>query len=244
MVVLHLRKVAVASLNRRRRPLKRLGMLRRPRFPTRQQLRCQLPGARMPLTCLFHRLEHERDLGFVHRMARAATLFVPVHQRKQHVFSPLRPPRRHRQLRQVLTYRLPPEVHQGRHAGKLLLDLGQGVFVRQQPVGLEQRFDRLELGSQLLLYLLRCLAERVRKPPGMQDARHIGQVLPPSTSHLLPVLDRGGTGCYPGLGLATWPGSAWAFFCTFARPCLACSRARLAWRRRPKMQSEYPLARS
>ena len=35
----------------------------------------------------------------------------------------------------------------------------------------------------------------------MQEARHIGQVLPPSTAHLLPVMDRGGTGCYPALGL-------------------------------------------
>jgi hypothetical protein len=35
----------------------------------------------------------------------------------------------------------------------------------------------------------------------MQDARHIRQVLPPGTAHLLPVMDRGGTGCYPALGL-------------------------------------------
>ena len=35
----------------------------------------------------------------------------------------------------------------------------------------------------------------------MQDARHIGQVLPPRTAHRLPVMDRGGTGRYPALGL-------------------------------------------
>ena len=35
----------------------------------------------------------------------------------------------------------------------------------------------------------------------MQDARHIGQVLPPRTAHLLPGMDRGGTGRYPALGL-------------------------------------------
>ena len=83
----------------------------------------------------------------------------------------------------------------------MLLDLVQGVCFPRQPIGLKQRFDRLELGSQLLLNLLRCLAYRVQKPPGMQDARHIGQVLPPGTAHLLPVIDRGGPGRYPGLGL-------------------------------------------
>ena len=71
MVVLHLREVAVASLNRRRGPLERLGMLCRPRFPTRQQLRFKLSGAWMPLKHLFNRLEHERNLGFLPRVARA-----------------------------------------------------------------------------------------------------------------------------------------------------------------------------
>ena len=113
MVVLHLREIAVATFNRRRRPLERLGMLRRPRFPTRQQLRFKLSGAGMPLKHLFNRLEHERNRGFLPWVARAAQLFLPVHQWQQHVFSPLGPPRRHRQLRQVLTYRLPPQVDQG-----------------------------------------------------------------------------------------------------------------------------------
>src|SRR5262249_21003749 len=49
--------------------------------------------------------------------------------------------------------------------------------------------------------LLRRLAGRVQKPPGMQNARHLGQVLPPDTAHPLPVIDRGGTGCYLGLCL-------------------------------------------
>src|SRR5215510_14220961 len=35
----------------------------------------------------------------------------------------------------------------------------------------------------------------------MQDTRHIGQALPPGPTHLLPVMDRGGTCRYPGLGL-------------------------------------------
>jgi hypothetical protein len=35
----------------------------------------------------------------------------------------------------------------------------------------------------------------------MQDARHIGQVLPPGTAHRLPVMGRGSTGSYPDLGL-------------------------------------------
>src|SRR3712207_7339050 len=56
-------------------------------------------------------------------------------------------------------------------------------------------FRSHELGSQLLLNLLRRLAGRVQKPPGMQNARHIGQVLPPDTAHPLPVVERGGAGC-------------------------------------------------
>jgi hypothetical protein len=35
----------------------------------------------------------------------------------------------------------------------------------------------------------------------MEDARPMGQVLPPGTAHLVPVLDRGGPGCSPSLGL-------------------------------------------
>jgi hypothetical protein len=126
MVVLHLRARAVAPFNRRRRPLERLGMLRRPRFPTRQQLRVKLSGAWRPRKHLFNRLEPQRNLGFLPRVARAAQLFLPLHPRQPHVFSPLGPPRRHRQLRQVLTYRLPPKIDQGGDAGKLFLDLVQG----------------------------------------------------------------------------------------------------------------------
>ena len=55
-------------------------MIRRPRFPIRQQLRFELSGACMPLKCFFNRLEHERDLGLLHRMARAVKLLLPVHQ--------------------------------------------------------------------------------------------------------------------------------------------------------------------
>ena len=29
----------------------------------------------------------------------------------------------------------------------------------------------------------------------------MGEALPPSTAHLLPVVERGGAGCYPGLSL-------------------------------------------
>jgi hypothetical protein len=35
----------------------------------------------------------------------------------------------------------------------------------------------------------------------MQNTRHLGEALPPGTAHLLPVLDRGRTGCSPGLCL-------------------------------------------
>ena len=35
----------------------------------------------------------------------------------------------------------------------------------------------------------------------MQDARQIGQVLAPVTTHLLPMMDRGGAGRYPSLAL-------------------------------------------
>src|SRR5262249_37345883 len=52
-----------------------------------------------------------------------------------------------------------------------------GVLFPRQPVGLEQRLHRLARGSPLLLNLLRCLAYRVCKPPGMQDTRHIGSAL-------------------------------------------------------------------
>jgi hypothetical protein len=89
MVMLHLREVAVASLNRRRGPLERPGMLCRPRLPTRQHLGSELSGARMPLEGLFNRLEHERDLGFLPWTARAMELLVPVHQWQQPCFSPL-----------------------------------------------------------------------------------------------------------------------------------------------------------
>ena len=244
MVVLHLRARAVATFNRRRGPLKRLGMLSRPRFPVRQHLRWQLPRTRMSLTCLFDRLEYERDLGLLPWTARAAQLFVPVHQGQQPIFRPLGPPRCHGQLRQVLTYRLPPDVDQNRYPCKLLLDLAQGVVFHRQPVGRQHRFDRLELGSSLLLNLRRCRASRVRQPPGMQDARHIGQALPPGTAHLLPVMDRGGPGHYRAWAWATWAGSALVFFCTFSRCCVVCSSSRLACRSRPQMASAERLARS
>ena len=35
----------------------------------------------------------------------------------------------------------------------------------------------------------------------MQDARQIREALPPGTAHPLPVVERGGAGCYPGLSL-------------------------------------------
>jgi hypothetical protein len=35
----------------------------------------------------------------------------------------LGPPRWHRQLRQILPYRLPPQINQGRNAGKLRANL-------------------------------------------------------------------------------------------------------------------------
>ena len=61
----HLREIAISTFNRRRRPLKRLGLLSRPRFPSHPHLGFELPGARMPLKRLFHRLEHKRDLGLL-----------------------------------------------------------------------------------------------------------------------------------------------------------------------------------
>lgn len=127
MVMLHLRQISVASFNRRRRPLKRLGMRRRPRVPTRQHLGFELAGAWMPLKRRFHRLEHARDLGLLLRVARAAKLLVPVRTGQQQVFSPLGPPWCHRQLCQILSYGLPPTVDQNRDAANLPLDLGQGV---------------------------------------------------------------------------------------------------------------------
>ena len=77
MVVLPLRERAVAPFHCRRGPLERLGMLRCPRFPTRQHLGLKLSGAWMPLKHLCNRLEHQRHLGFLHRVARAAQLFLP-----------------------------------------------------------------------------------------------------------------------------------------------------------------------
>jgi hypothetical protein len=128
MVVLHLREIAVASLNRRRSSLEGPGMLSSPRFPARQHLGFELPSARMPLKRFFNRFEHERDLILLPSTACAMELLLPVHQGQQHLFSPLAPPRRHRPLRQVLTYRLPPKIDQGRNASQLLADLVQGVF--------------------------------------------------------------------------------------------------------------------
>src|SRR5262249_47158339 len=49
--------------------------------------------------------------------------------------------------------------------------------------------------------LLGRLAGCVRQPPGMQNARHIGEVLPPGTAHPLPVRHRGGAGGDLGLSL-------------------------------------------
>jgi hypothetical protein len=83
----------------------------------------------------------------------------------------------------------------------LLVDLVSGVCFPRQPLGLKQRFDRLELGASRLLHLLRCLAYRGQKPPGMQAPRQCGPVLPPGTAHLLPGINRGGTDRYPGLEL-------------------------------------------
>src|SRR5262249_42465471 len=81
--------------------------------PRKPRIGFELSGTRMLLKRLFNRLEHERDLGLLPPMARAAQLFLPVHQGQQHVFSPLGPPRCHRQLRQILPYRLPPQIDQG-----------------------------------------------------------------------------------------------------------------------------------
>jgi hypothetical protein len=81
MVVLHLREVAVASLNRRRGPLERPDMIASPRLPTRQHLGCELPGAWMPRKSFFNHLEHERNLGFLPWTARAMELLWPVLER-------------------------------------------------------------------------------------------------------------------------------------------------------------------
>src|SRR5215470_7984099 len=83
MVVLHLRQIAVAPFNRRGSPLERPGVLSRPRLPARQHLWFELPGARMSLEGLFNRPEDERDLSLLARTARAAELFLPVHQRQR-----------------------------------------------------------------------------------------------------------------------------------------------------------------
>ena len=144
MVVLHLREIPVATFNRRGGPLERPGVLTRPLFPARQQLGCQLPGARMPLKRFFNRLEHESNLGLLPWTACAAQLLLPVQQRQQQCFSPLCPPRGHDHLLQVLTHRLPPKIDQGRDASKLLANLVQGVLFHWQPVGLKQHVDRLE----------------------------------------------------------------------------------------------------
>ena len=108
----------------------------------------------MPRKYLFNRLEHARDLGLLSRTTRTAQLLLPVPQWQQQLVSPLGPLWGHGHLCQVLVYRQPPKIDQGGDAGKLLADLVQGVFFPRQPIGLKQRFDRLEFGSQLFLNLL------------------------------------------------------------------------------------------
>ena len=71
MVVLHLGEIAISTFNRRGCPLESLGMLTSPRFPARQHLGCQLPGARMLLKGLLNCLEHVSNLGFLSWTARA-----------------------------------------------------------------------------------------------------------------------------------------------------------------------------
>jgi hypothetical protein len=96
--VLHLRQIAISTFNCRGGPLERPGMLTRPRFPARQQLSCQLPGARILLKRVFNCLEHESDWGFLVWTVCAAELLVPGHQWQQHLVSPRCPPRGHGHL--------------------------------------------------------------------------------------------------------------------------------------------------
>ncbi len=80
MVVGQLCERAVAIFHRRGGPLEGPGMCTLPTFSSPLVLGCQMPGARVPLTGLVNRLEHESDLGFVHWTARACELCLPVHQ--------------------------------------------------------------------------------------------------------------------------------------------------------------------
>ena len=155
------------------------------------------------------------------------------------VFSPLGPPRRHGHLRQVLAHRLPPQVDQGRRCGKLLADLVQVSFFIGSPLV----SGNVSIASEASLQLLPASPDverlRVGRRQGMQDVRHIGEVLPPGTAHLLPVMDRGCQDHYPALGLGDLGRICLDAFLQFLQ-ALPCSRSRLACRRRPKMQANIP----
>ena len=150
MVVVHLRKIGVATFNCRGCPLKGPGMLASPFFPTCQHLGRQLPGARVPIEGRFNPLEHEGNPGLLVRTARAAQVRLPVQQRQQQLVNPLCPPRGHSHLLQVLVHRLPPEIDESRDASALLADLVQDVLFHRQSVRFKQRLERLELDAQLL----------------------------------------------------------------------------------------------
>lgn len=71
MIVLHLRKAAVAPFYRRGRPLEGPGLLTCPRCPACQHLGRASPSARVPRKGVLPCLERLGDLGLLHATARA-----------------------------------------------------------------------------------------------------------------------------------------------------------------------------
>ena len=76
MIVMHLSQVAVAPFDRRRGPLKGLGLLRRPRLPSLQHIGCQLLGAGVCRKRGLHDLQRLYQLGLPSRATCARYLLL------------------------------------------------------------------------------------------------------------------------------------------------------------------------
>ena len=235
MVVLHLRETAVATFPADEARWNALACS--PAHPfqpaSTSAVSFQVHGCRANAS---HRLEHECDLGLLPWTTCAAQLLLPVHQGQQQRVSPLGPLGvmaicakswctvcHHKSTRAEMPVACEP--------------CPRCLFPRQ-PIGLKQRFNRLKLGSQRSSTSFEVCRVESASRQGCRIARHIGEALPPGTAHLLPVIDRGCTGCYLGLCLCDLGRVSLGTFGHFSRCCLAARRSRLACRRRPKMASE------
>src|SRR5215471_4488661 len=113
MIVMHLRQITVAPFDGRRGALKGFDPVGRPRCPLCQDLGGQPLGDGVSLKRGAHLVQGLLHLRFASAATRARHLLAPIHHRQEALVHPLLPLGREDEWRQILSYPLPPKVHQG-----------------------------------------------------------------------------------------------------------------------------------